>query len=336
MVLWHTRVQVIRRQMRDGKGNVIPGKHNSAVEAAAYRGALKLRDERTGEVFDYTRKQKGVVSSVILAPAGLPDRVRDPQALFNAVERREDDSNKHATAQLLREVEFSLPLPLDRTQNEELAHRWGERLVNMGMVVQVSIHEPKPYRGQRNPHVHFLFTMREMLPNGEFGLKVREWNGDWKQSKNDTELYDRLLDGWQDDVNAALAGAGLSERVDRRSFKEHGIDRVPSVHLGRAATAMERRGMTTERGKRAEIAAMTNAMLPHIRDVERYGEVQQHGVGSTWWERALVSIGQTGTQAGGDPPQGGPPAAAPGAAAPGWREYVTGRRADDKEPERER
>ena len=49
-------------------------------------------------------------------------------------------------------------------------------------------------------------------------------------------------------VNTALESLGLEIRVDHRSYKEQGIDKIPQIHLGVAAAAMERKGIETERG----------------------------------------------------------------------------------------
>ncbi|MEH2929069.1 MobA/MobL family protein [Candidatus Ventrimonas sp. KK005] len=36
--------------------------------------------------------------------------------------------------------------------------------------------------------------------------------------------------------------------MDHRSYERQGIDQIPTVHLGVAASAMEKRGIRTERG----------------------------------------------------------------------------------------
>jgi hypothetical protein len=51
-----------------------------------------------------------------------------------------------------------------------------------------------------------------------------------------------------DIINEHLAAANADIRVDHRSFKDRGIEREPTTHLGPAATEMERRGEQTERG----------------------------------------------------------------------------------------
>jgi len=38
------------------------------------------------------------------------------------------------------------------------------------------------------------------------------------------------------------------QRIDCRSYKERGIEQEPSIHMGVAATAMERKGITTRKG----------------------------------------------------------------------------------------
>jgi hypothetical protein len=324
----------------------------SVVAAAAYRSGSKLRDERYGKTHDYSRRAAGIADTWIDAPEAGPEWLRydDRQganytqsdaraALWNSVEIIEDSHNRRDTARLARELVLALPHELTRKQRRALVKGFvSVELVSLGMVTDVAIHEPQE---GKNFHAHILTTLRRLDGEGFGEKKERAWDK--------KELLLHLRKAWADAVNDAMAAAGLPGRVDHRSLAEQGVDRLPQPKIGPAAAAMERRGIETERGRRAEIAAMTNAMLPHIRDVQRYGEVRQYGVGASWWERAQVSIG---TQAGGDPPQGGPPgdggngiadppalappAAAPGAAAPGWREYVAGRRADDKEPERER
>ena len=39
---------------------------------------------------------------------------------------------------------------------------------------------------------------------------------------------------------------GHAERIDHRSYERQGIDQIPTVHLGVAASAMEKRGIRTE------------------------------------------------------------------------------------------
>ena len=53
---------------------------------------------------------------------------------------------------------------------------------------------------------------------------------------------------WAEYVNRSLAEQGIHEKVDHRSYKHQGIEKIPSVHMGAAASQMERRGISTVRG----------------------------------------------------------------------------------------
>ena len=44
-------------------------------------------------------------------------------------------------------------------------------------------------------------------------------------------------------ANRALEAAGRPERIDHRSYERQGIEKIPSIHMGVAASQMERRDM---------------------------------------------------------------------------------------------
>jgi hypothetical protein len=237
----------------------VPGRHNSAVAASAYQSGRKLRDERNGQVQDYSRK-RGVVMSTVLTPEGAPEWMGDPERLWNAVEFREDESNRHESAQLARSLDVALPVELTREENKALALAIGGEFVARGMVAQISVHDEEPKAGQvRNPHCHILLTMREVTPEG-FGKKNREWNGGWmKEGAPDGGV----LSGWRrmiaEHTNTALQSAGQDARIDARSYRDRGIDQVAGVHQGKEATALRRRGIATRRGSRQKVVAVHNA-----------------------------------------------------------------------------
>ena len=77
----------------------------SVVAASAYRSGSKMRDERTDRIHDYSRRQKGVVESVILRPENAPGFTADREGLWNTVELGE----KRKDAQLAREFILAIP-----------------------------------------------------------------------------------------------------------------------------------------------------------------------------------------------------------------------------------
>jgi hypothetical protein len=215
----------------------------SATAAAAYRAAARIEDERTGEVFDFTRKC-GVHETFILAPDAAPDWMRDRSQLWNAVEAAEGRKD----AQLAREIEVSLPFELSHEQRRavllEFIH---DEFTSLGMVADCAMHAPGNQGDKRNEHAHIMLTLRHVEVDG-FGNKAREWNN--------RELVEKWRESWARRVNAALEKHGIEARVDHRSFERQAkasgdeLLQAPlgTVHLGAHASAMERRGVHTAPG----------------------------------------------------------------------------------------
>jgi chemotaxis protein histidine kinase CheA len=55
---------------------------------------------------------------------------------------------------------------------------------------------------------------------------------------------------------------GLSECISHLSYKDQGIDREPMVHLGHVASALEKRGIRTEKGDHNRAVQQRNLNLP--------------------------------------------------------------------------
>jgi ATP-dependent exoDNAse (exonuclease V) alpha subunit len=248
----------------------------SVVAAAAYRAGKKLFGEREGKTHDYSRRTKGVIATVILHPEGTPDWSGDPARLWNTVEAGE----KRADAQLAREFILAMPKELNGHEQFQLAVAWAQKeLVASGMVAEISLHHPKD---GKNPHAHILCTMRK-LDGESFSLKKpREWNdkahlAGWRES-------------WADAVNEALEKAGRTERVDHRSLKDRGIDRIPEPKIGVAATAMKRRGILPDpdRFRLVRWIKSLNEVRPLMRAVENYGNAPAETHDKSWLDKATA------------------------------------------------
>ena len=70
---------------------------------------------------------------------------------------------------------------------------------------------------------------------------------------------------WAACVNQALEAAGQPNRVDHRSYKRQGIEKIPTIHMGPAASQMERRGIATEKGDINRQIAADNKLLKEIK-----------------------------------------------------------------------
>lgn len=202
----------------------------SAVAAAAYRGAVLLSDDRTGQVHDYRRKG-GVVHQAILAPAGSPAWVADRNALWNAAETAENRKN----STVAREFEIALPAELSAQERSTLTIAFARELVaRHGFVVDVAVHAPSREGDDRNHHAHLLCTTRR-FEGDRFGAKTRELDD---QKSGEVEYWRAR---WGTLQNEYLTAAKRAARVDHRSHETRKLDREPTTHDGPRITAIKRR-----------------------------------------------------------------------------------------------
>ena len=141
----------------------------SATAAAAYRAGVKITDQRTGEVHDYTRR-RGVECAELVLPAGAPEWAADRAELWNAAEQAE--TRKNST--VAREFEVALPDELSPAERLRLARDLALEIVERhGCAVDVVIHAPGKKGDNRNHHAHILLSTRRLGPAG-FMEKTRE------------------------------------------------------------------------------------------------------------------------------------------------------------------
>jgi Ti-type conjugative transfer relaxase TraA len=231
----------------------------SAVAAAAYIAAEKMEDERTGLVHDYTRKG-GVLHTEMMAPDDAPAWAKDRAALWNTAEFAEDKSTRRASATTARTILVALPHELTHEQRLEATRELASYLVRThGVAVDFALHEPDREGDNRNYHAHLQMTSRRMTADG-LGEKVRELDCKTiKKREIPSPAFQAVREEWERIANRALEAAGRDERIDHRSNRARGIDREATIHLGPAASALERMGEETELGNRNRAAVSANA-----------------------------------------------------------------------------
>ena len=248
----------------------------SAVAAAAYRSGERLTNEWDGRTHDYTHKP-GVVHTEIMLPAHAPPEFQDRSTLWNSVEQIE----KASDAQLAREIEVALPVELSRAEQLALVRLFvKDNFVAEGMCADFALHD----KGDGNPHAHILLTIRPLRSDGKWGPKCRkvyaldsqgnripDGKGGWKNHREDTtdwnsrENAEKWRAAWATYANRALEVAGRPERIDHRSYERQGIEKIPSIHMGVAASQMERKGIATEKGNINRQIAADNKLLKELK-----------------------------------------------------------------------
>ena len=265
IAIYHCSIKIISR-----------GKGKSAVAAAAYRGGEKLINNYDGITHDYTRKS-GIAHTEILLPSHASPDFQNRSALWNSVEKIEKSKN----SQLAREIELAIPKELPPEQQIKLVREYvKDNFVSAGMCADIAIHD----KNDGNPHAHIMLTMRPLNENGEWGAKskkeyitdkngerIKLKNGNFKTKKVDTvdcneqskaELW---RSKWAELANKYLEQNSIADRIDHRSFERQGTEQIPTVHLGVAASQMERKGITTERGNINREIKAHNKILAEIK-----------------------------------------------------------------------
>lgn len=254
------------------------GKGKSAVASAAYISGEKIKNEWDGVTHDYTKKQ-GVISKEIFLPDHAPKEYKDRKTLWNSVELFEKNSN----AQLARNFIISLPKELSIEENKNMIEEYIQtNFVKEGMIVDLAIHD-ESREGNQNIHAHIMTIVRPINEDGtwgqkskkeyildEKGEKVLNKNGKPKTRKvelttwNDKGNVEKWRENFSDLCNEYLAKNKIEKRVDHRSFKRQGIKQIPTIHLGASASAMERKGIRTEKGDINREIKKQNELLKNI------------------------------------------------------------------------
>ncbi|NJL53099.1 MAG: MobA/MobL family protein [Hydrococcus sp. SU_1_0] len=228
MAIYHLSAQIIGRSAG-----------RSATAAAAYRSGQELKNNLTGKVHNFTHRDR-IDHSEILAPV-TANWITDRNQLWNRVEGAE----KRKDATLARELNIALPMELGRDNQIELVREFvRENFVDAGMIADINLHNLDDH----NPHAHIMLTTRDLEIIGgdsevgfefEFGKKNRDWN--------DKKLLLSWRENWAKTCNKFLEREGIEDKIDHRSNETRGLETLPQIKVGLAATRLVEKGYHSDR-----------------------------------------------------------------------------------------
>lgn len=210
----------------------------SAVAAAAYRACVKLIDQTTGLIHDYTKK-KGHVETILIGSNNISE-------LWNKAEAAENRKNSTVARELM------LPLPDQWTDDErrECVRDIAQHLRDTyGVAVSGSIHAPNKHH--RNNHVHMMFTTRTVDELGQFGKKTRILD-DMK-----TGEVSKLREAVCKIVNAHAEKLDSDFYVYAGKFSDIDKNHIPTKHIP----------ITAGKEYRAAITAQNTQVKIHLANV---------------------------------------------------------------------
>ena len=267
----HMEINIVKRA--DGQ---------SAVNAAAYQAGEKLYSEREKKYMYHGTKEELVLKEILL-PVNAPPEFADRKTLWNSAEAAEPNWN----SQLARRMKISLPIELSIEENIALAKEYCQKeFVSKGMIADLAVRDPDP--PNHNPHFHVLLTMRPLDENGKWapkahkeyilnpdGDRVRGPDGKFKTRKvatvdwNDRGKAETWRHDWEVLQNEYLERAGREEHVSMKSYERQGVDRIPTVHMGPSAVALEKKGVRTDVGNLNREIKETNSLIRFLQDTIR-------------------------------------------------------------------
>lgn len=260
-------------------GIVKRSKGQSAVDAASYISRSVLVSEYDGKTYR-PKYHEDLVHCEINLPEYAPEEWLDRAVLWNSVELNEKQKN----AQLCRTLKAALPNDWSYELAEETVRDYVQRnFVSKGMCADWAIHDSVNQNGIHNLHFHLMLTLRPVEENGKWGAKQRKEyilnkDGNKIRNKSGRGFKSRAVDvndwnekgnsrKWRKDltdtINVVNDRIGLPEYWEHRSFKELGLEQEPTRHLGPIASALERKGIRTEKGD------ANRAIMEHNQTLQR-------------------------------------------------------------------
>ena len=241
MAIFHFTVKIVGRS-----------KGKSVISASAYLNGDVMKNDETGKFSYYTGKKEVVYRQLSLCENAPPQwaevpaenierfqksvrykRAKDKeeaveqfkliwrkQKLWNEVLKVEKNSN----AQLGRSMEISLPREWSREEQILYTDEYIQRnFVDKGMCADWAIHD----KGDGNPHVHLLLTLRPFEEDHNWGNKeTKDW--DFVRDESGKIVNDPAHpDWWQDKKNPEHCGIRIpvmdeegKQKVDSRNRKQ--------------------------------------------------------------------------------------------------------------------
>lgn len=223
----------------------------SATASAAYRSGCEIEDKRTGLKHDYSKKEGIVKTDCFIVANGQKVNI-DRSELWNAAEQAENRKDGRTA----REVIINLPHELNEQQRQSLVEDFTKDIAKKYRVaIDYAIHLPDKHGDQRNHHCHILMTTRTAkLENNilSLGDKTNIELSNTKLAKLELpktqEQIVNLRKHWATTTNKHLENAGIDKRIDHRSYEEQNISAIPTIKLGWEASALERKGINTDKG----------------------------------------------------------------------------------------
>ena len=200
------------------------------------------------------------------------------------------DKYERSNGVLCQRILFVLPRVLSEEQKVALTEKFVKAVIGDRVLPYTyAIHEINGI----NPHCHLIFSERmndgldrtpktwfktaRLKPEDRLAVRplispdkkrgTRKANL-YRNSGGAKKYYSETRKLWEKIANEALEKAGRPERIDCRTFEEQGIRRITQIYLDKKVMEMEKRGVTTQKGKLHRWTKKANNRIESIKKIE--------------------------------------------------------------------
>lgn len=256
---------------------------NAQAPAAAHaRYMLRTTEGPAAAHVEYVVRSASSVADredLVASGAGnLPSWAHnDPVAFFAAA-----DTYERINGRVCTQIEAALPRELTVEQQKAVVQDFVTSQLGTHHAYVWAIHETTARDGQGNPHMHLAFSERrdpgrEISPQEYFSR-----SGATKDREFHAQGYVATArQAWSDVVNTHLERAGMSARVDPRSFQEQGVAQVPTERVRVQDVQRAKYHGHETPGWQATVAQRERSGGPDAAKGQQYWEARKAALGIT-------------------------------------------------------
>jgi hypothetical protein len=143
---------------------------------------------------------------------------------------------------------IALPHELTLEQARRAVQDWvRDNFTRKGLIADVTIHAPSADGDERNMHAHVMVVMRK-LDGSEFVRTKERFDTYSEKAEAKKAELEAVRESWARIGNRHLERYGFEPTLDHRTLEAQGLQREPTVHMEKSATAIEREGNPSELG----------------------------------------------------------------------------------------
>jgi MobA/MobL family protein len=163
----------------------------------------------------------------------MPEDPNAARAFLDAGER-----NDRKNARVVDKIRVALPRELSAEQRAQLVRDFMADLTRNKVPWYAAIHQTG--KDAHNPHAHIIVRDRDLLTDRRVLRLADNFRDRAKDNLPGPKGIEWVRERWEAQMNRALERAGHAVRVDRRTLKAQGIDRVPTIHIGPNAQQIDK------------------------------------------------------------------------------------------------